>query len=88
MREPVTTTVSGVDVLFCAKAGCVASKAETAALAASNVAVLVAPPAKFHAFDKLLKTESIDKKPRGNNAFWARYPFMTDAEIDAEVSAY
>jgi hypothetical protein len=51
-------------------------------------AVLVAPPAKFHAFDKLLKTESIDKKPRGNNAFWARYPFMTDAEIDAEVSAY
>ena len=35
MREPVTTTVSGV-VAFCARAGWAASRAETAALAASR----------------------------------------------------
>jgi hypothetical protein len=48
----------------------------------------VAPSGRFAAFDKLLKAECIDKKPRGNNAFWARYPFMTAAEIEAEVRAY
>jgi hypothetical protein len=48
----------------------------------------VAPAGRFTAFDKILKAESIDKKPRGNNAFWARYPFMTDAEVEAEVRAY
>lgn len=50
--------------------------------------VAVAPPGKLRAFTKLLKTESIDAKPRGNTAFWARMPFMTDDEIDSEVSGY
>jgi hypothetical protein len=50
--------------------------------------VPVAPAGMFHSFDVLLKAESIDKKPKGNTAFWARMPFMTDDEIAAEVKGY
>lgn len=46
----------------------------------------VAPPGKFAIFDRMLKTESIDQNPRRNNAFWARFPFMTPDEIRAEVA--
>jgi hypothetical protein len=48
--------------------------------------VAVAPTGKFKAFDRMLKAESIDLKPRGNNAFWARMPFMTPDEVRAEVA--
>jgi len=48
--------------------------------------VAVAPTGKFQAFDRMLKAESIDQKPRDNNAFWARIPFMTPDEIRAEVA--
>jgi len=47
----------------------------------------VAPPGMFGAFDKLLKAESLDRKPKGNTAFWARVPFMTPDEIAAEVKS-
>jgi hypothetical protein len=50
--------------------------------------VAIAPPGQLRAFTKLLKAESIDAKPRGNNAFWARMPFMTDDEIKDEVDGY
>lgn len=46
----------------------------------------VAPTGKFTAFDRMLKAESLDQKPRGNTAFWARIPFMTPDEIRAEVA--
>jgi hypothetical protein len=46
--------------------------------------VLVPPPGKFAAFDKLLKAECLDKKPKSTE-FWARAPFMTPDEIGAEV---
>jgi hypothetical protein len=46
----------------------------------------VAPTGKFTAFDRMLKAESLDQKPKGNNAFWARIPFMTPDEIRAEVA--
>jgi hypothetical protein len=45
---------------------------------------LVAPPGKFAAFDRLLKAECLDKKPKSTE-FWARTPFMTSEEIGAEV---
>ena len=45
----------------------------------------VAPPGMTKAFNTLLKTECLDKKPKGNSAFWARIPFMTDAEIVSEL---
>jgi hypothetical protein len=48
-------------------------------------AVPLAPPGKFSAFNRILKAESLDQKPRGNTAFWARIPFMTSDEIAAEV---
>ena len=48
--------------------------------------VWVPPTGKFRAFDRMLKAESIDQKPRGNTALWARYPFMTPEEIRAEVA--
>jgi hypothetical protein len=48
-------------------------------------AVAVAPTGKLKAFDRLLKAESIDQKPKGNTAFWARMPFMTPDEVRAEV---
>ena len=48
----------------------------------------VAPSGMFQSFYKLLKAECIDTKPRGNSAFWARMPFMTDDEIRAEVGNY
>lgn len=50
--------------------------------------VAVAPAGMFHSFNVLLKTECLDKKPKGNSAFWARVPFMTDDEIAAEVKSY
>ena len=50
--------------------------------------VAVAPAGKLKAFNKLLKAESIDAKPRSNTAFWARMPFMTDQEISSEVGGY
>jgi hypothetical protein len=46
----------------------------------------VAPTGKFTAFDRMLKAESLDQNPRRNNAFWARFPFMTSDEIRAEVA--
>ena len=45
----------------------------------------VAPPGLEKAFNRLIKAESIDAKPKGNTAFWARAPFMTDDEIKAEL---
>jgi hypothetical protein len=54
----------------------------------SRPGVPLAPPGMHHAFDVLLKAESIDRKPKGNTAFWARMPFMTDEEIADEVSGY
>jgi glyoxylase-like metal-dependent hydrolase (beta-lactamase superfamily II) len=48
--------------------------------------VAVAPTGKLIAFDRMLKAESLDQKPKGNNAFWARMPFMTPAEVRAEVA--
>jgi hypothetical protein len=48
--------------------------------------VLVAPIGKFTAFNRMMKAESIDEKPRGNTALWARVPFMTPDEIRAEVA--
>jgi len=47
--------------------------------------VLVAPPGKTKEFNHLIKAESLDNKPKGNSAFWARAPFMTEAELKAEV---
>jgi hypothetical protein len=51
-----------------------------------GLGVPVAPTGKFTAFDRMLKAESIDQKPKGNTAFWARIPFMTQDEIRAEVA--
>ena len=50
--------------------------------------VLVAPIGKFTAFNRMMKAESIDEKPRGNTALWARVPFMTPDEIRAEVARW
>ncbi len=51
----------------------------------SKPGMAVAPPGMEKAFNRLLKAESIDKKPKGNTAFWARVPFMTETEIRAEL---
>jgi hypothetical protein len=51
-----------------------------------GLGVAVAPTGKFTAFDRMLKAESIDQRPKDNNAFWARIPFMTPDEIRAEVA--
>jgi hypothetical protein len=51
-----------------------------------GLGIAVAPPGKFTAFDRMLKAESLDQKPKGNSAFWARIPFMTPDEIRAEVA--
>jgi hypothetical protein len=49
-------------------------------------AAAVAPLGKFTAFNRMMKAESLDEKPRGNTALWARVPFMTPDEIRAEVA--
>ncbi len=54
----------------------------------SQPGVPLAPAGMFHKFDTLLKAECLDTKPRHNNAFWARIPFMRDDEIAAEVKGY
>ncbi len=65
--------------------GHTATNAELYRYSGSGPGVLVSPPGKSAAFHRLIKAECIDTRPKGNSAFWARVPFMTDAEIKAEV---